>query len=286
VCLGALGVATIYYPATFQVVDVERGRTLFQQNCASCHSFEPRPGSSAGPSLISIGAVAAKRISGMSAEEYLLESIVDPARYQAAPEGTMPQRIAQQFSKADLGDLIAFLMQHGGAVDYRSVLGVVEQTPLQQATAVETLNLASIENGKEYFHGRGQCGACHNFDESPGNSIGAPSLLLVGLNSREYLERAVCQPDAQILEGYRQYSVNCGGVPVTGRRLPSKSGSVRLLVAEPTGGWNVREFATSELEPFDDGSVVQALATSPMPKLDAWRADELSALIDFLLTLR
>jgi mono/diheme cytochrome c family protein len=285
-CICALGVASVYYPFTFRVVDVERGSALFQRNCASCHSLVEFPGIGAGPALNSIGSSAAERVPGMSAEEYLFESIVDPARFQASPDGTMPQGIAQQFSDGELADLIAYLMQQGGTVDYRAVIQAVERIPVSQTQKMESLMLGSIERGREFFNGKGQCVSCHTLDGSPTDNLGAPSLLSIGLNSREYLERAVCQPSAQILEQYRQWSVNRGGVLVTGRRLPSDADTVLLLVAEPNSGWRIQQFSTDELEEFENGELVQPVTTSVMPTFETWREEELNTLIDYLCTLR
>jgi mono/diheme cytochrome c family protein len=284
-CSCALAAATLYYPVTLRTIDTSSGRKLFGKHCASCHSLDKGSAVGTGPSLGAIAATARTRVPGVGAEEYLVDSVVDPARFRATVDGTMPQNIAQQFSNEDLANVIAFLMQQGGAVDYHKLLRALDQSRPMKAAAPENLELASIERGRELFHGNGSCAVCHVLDDSPGHNLGAPSLLASGLHSRDHIETAVRRPDAAIDDNYRQWQINAGGVVVTGRRLPSKAGKVKLLVAE-AGGWRIREYNTAELEPFDDGQVVQALTTSTMPTADVWEPGALSAVIDYIRTFR
>lgn len=97
--------------------DAARGKLLFngkvngQYPCVACHSLEP--GSAlVGPSLATIGATAATRRDGYTAELYIHESIVLPNAYvvEGFNQGIMPQVFAAQMTKQDLADLIAFLM--------------------------------------------------------------------------------------------------------------------------------------------------------------------------------
>ncbi len=94
----------------------ERGRQLFQSSsvaglpgCAACHSLEPGT-VLVGPSLAGIGTRAAQRVPGMSAEEYLRQSILEPDAYvvEGFPKGAMPAY--RNISEQDLQDLIAFLL--------------------------------------------------------------------------------------------------------------------------------------------------------------------------------
>ncbi len=77
--------------------------------CTSCHT----PGSSAfslGPKLVGIGQHAGERIPGMSANEYLLQSIIDPAAYVVSGyRDIMYPQFGEKLSQQDLADLIAYL---------------------------------------------------------------------------------------------------------------------------------------------------------------------------------
>ena len=106
-------------PAQEEVVvtgDPERGKELFnapavagQAGCTSCHSLEPDV-TLVGPSLAGVATRAAQRVPGMSAAEYLKQSLLNPNAYvvEGFPQGVMPTY--KGLSEQDLQDLIAFLL--------------------------------------------------------------------------------------------------------------------------------------------------------------------------------
>lgn len=96
--------------------DPARGKELFnapalagQAGCASCHSLEPDV-TLVGPSMAGIATRAAQRVSGMSAEEYLKQSLLEPDAYvvEGFPQGVMPAYTG--LSEQELQDLIAFML--------------------------------------------------------------------------------------------------------------------------------------------------------------------------------
>ena len=63
---------------------VHLGKQLIQQEpCGTCHTIAGVPGMNGtiGPELTHVGTVAASRKPGMSAEDYLNESIVNPTAF-------------------------------------------------------------------------------------------------------------------------------------------------------------------------------------------------------------
>lgn len=62
-----------------------------QAGCSTCHSLEPGD-VIVGPSLASIGADAASRVDGLTAADYIEQSIRDPQAYvvEGFAAGTMP----------------------------------------------------------------------------------------------------------------------------------------------------------------------------------------------------
>ncbi len=88
--------------------DAANGEALFASlGCVGCHSLDGTAG--AGPSLAGIAGEAGEEVEGMSAVEYLHQSIVEPGAHVAEgyadimpPFGTL--------SDSDLNDLIAYLM--------------------------------------------------------------------------------------------------------------------------------------------------------------------------------
>ena len=105
-----VGVACAPEPAATDPIG--RGRQLYRAlGCATCHEasvsnlFRP-----VGPPLNDIGRVAEKRIPGMSAEDYLRQSITDPGAYVVPgyPD-SMPRGLARDLSPEDLAALVAYL---------------------------------------------------------------------------------------------------------------------------------------------------------------------------------
>lgn len=92
---------------------VARGRQIFQRlDCGQCHTIDGS-GGRIGPDLTHIGAVAATRRPGYTAEQYIRESIVDPGAYIVPGyNDVMPRGLARNLSPSDLDALIAYLASH------------------------------------------------------------------------------------------------------------------------------------------------------------------------------
>jgi len=78
---------------------------------ATCHSLEPGV-TMVGPSLAGIGSAAGSRVSGVSAEDYLLKSIMDPNAdiAEGFAAGIMPAALAGKLTEQQTNDLVAFLL--------------------------------------------------------------------------------------------------------------------------------------------------------------------------------
>ncbi len=95
---------------------VAMGKELFNQNplgsnagCVTCHSVEEGV-QLVGPSLAGIATRGAERVSGMSAEDYIRQSITDPTAYtvEGFPEGLMPAY--SDLTPEQIDALVAYLM--------------------------------------------------------------------------------------------------------------------------------------------------------------------------------
>ncbi len=98
--------------------DPAAGRKLYYETslgtnagCRICHSLEEGV-TLVGPSFAGIATRAAERVPGMSAEEYLRQSILDPEAYvvEGFPTGQMLPNLGDILSAQQIDDLIAFLM--------------------------------------------------------------------------------------------------------------------------------------------------------------------------------
>jgi hypothetical protein len=96
----------------------ERGEELFTTpairggaGCRVCHSL--RVGDDGvGPSLAGVASRAPGRVPGLSAEEYLQQSILDPGAYlvDGYRSGQMRAEVGERLTDAELADLIAYLL--------------------------------------------------------------------------------------------------------------------------------------------------------------------------------
>ena len=88
-----------------------RGQALFKTHCAVCHASSGERVVT-GPALSDIATRAETRITGLSAEDYIAESILFPDNYvvEGFAPGTMQQDFLLSLSTDDLDDLVAYLM--------------------------------------------------------------------------------------------------------------------------------------------------------------------------------
>ncbi len=96
----------------------DAGKKIFEQTvvgsnpgCVTCHSLDAGT-VLVGPSLAGIATTAASRVDGMSAEDYIRQSILDPDSYvvEGFPAGTMVKGWDKALTAQQLNDLIAYLM--------------------------------------------------------------------------------------------------------------------------------------------------------------------------------
>ena len=98
---------------------VARGETLYKKTtigaasapgCITCHSLDEGV-TLVGPSHAGIGAAAASRVAGLSAEEFLEQSIVEPDAEvtENFSPGVMYQNYASDLTEQEIADLVAFL---------------------------------------------------------------------------------------------------------------------------------------------------------------------------------
>lgn len=100
--------------------NVDAGRAIFTGErkiegfvpCAYCHYIEPGRHWLVGPNLHGIAKRAATRVPGMSAVEYLYESVRSPDAHvvKGLPPGTMFHRYDDRLMEEDVEDIVAYLM--------------------------------------------------------------------------------------------------------------------------------------------------------------------------------
>ncbi len=100
----------------------ERGKQLYEsktlgsksaEGCVSCHAYDETKGDdSKAPFTKGTATRAATRVPGLSAEEYIRESINTPDAYvvENYKAGDMYQDWAKDLSKQEIDDLVAYLL--------------------------------------------------------------------------------------------------------------------------------------------------------------------------------
>ncbi len=110
--LGVLPTPAPIGPVVDESTPEGRGLALFTQaGCVACHTIQGVSTASVGPALDGLASRAGSTVSGLSAEEYIHESIVDPNAYVVtgySPD-VMPQNFSEILSEEQISDLIAFL---------------------------------------------------------------------------------------------------------------------------------------------------------------------------------
>ncbi len=98
--------------------NVDEGKALYesvligaQPGCITCHSLRPDE-VLVGPSMAGIANRAGSRVSGVSAEDYLRQSITHPDEYvvEGFQPGVMVQVWEEELTPEQIDNLVAFLM--------------------------------------------------------------------------------------------------------------------------------------------------------------------------------
>ena len=100
--------------------DAGRGEALYKQTiigpnaapgCITCHSLEPGK-VLIGPSHAGLATAAETAVPGMSAQEYLKESIINPDAHlvDGFSVGVMYQNYAKDLPEREINDLVVFLL--------------------------------------------------------------------------------------------------------------------------------------------------------------------------------
>lgn len=100
--------------------NVANGQKLFAQavigpnsapGCITCHSLDAGVAMT-GPSQYDVALRAAGRVPGLSAEEYIRQSIVEPNAYlvEGYDAGVMYQTYGAELSEQEINDLVAYML--------------------------------------------------------------------------------------------------------------------------------------------------------------------------------
>jgi mono/diheme cytochrome c family protein len=183
--------------------------------CSACHGTGAR-----APNLVTdergtgpIGARCGERVAGMSCQEYLYESLVDPNAYVVSGYDPIMPDASRTLSGTQVWALVAYLQSLGGEITVTAdVIAAAEPAGADPAVAaavppgtaaagaapggVVAASLDPLELLRAH-----QCVLCHRLDDE-GGAIGPP---LDGIGARldaAALRAAILDPAANIAAGY------------------------------------------------------------------------------------
>lgn len=102
-------------PANGEALFVAGNASMGAPPCSTCHLANAET-TLVGPGLLNVADRAAERKPGMSAVEYLHESIVEPSAYvvEGFVPGMMPDVYDVAFTEEEINDIVAYLMSLEG----------------------------------------------------------------------------------------------------------------------------------------------------------------------------
>lgn len=181
---------------------VAAGEELFTQTCAGCHGAQD----GAGPALTGMADRAATRVEGMSAEDYLHESIVDPSAHVVEGfQDIMPKNYDEQFDDQQIDSLVAYIISagsEGGAADDAEATEEAAEDAEGEADGAAAAGDAAA--GGELF--AQNCAGCHGDADGAGPArvgMGERAATRVeGMSAEDYLHESIVDPSAHVVEGF------------------------------------------------------------------------------------
>jgi cytochrome c2 len=180
---------------------VKAGEEIYQTKgtCEICHRIGQK--GTRAPDLAGVGGRAAKVKSGMSATQYLLESLINPGAFIV--EGYPPIMPAVDkppiaLNRSEVWALTAFLQSLGGTVDV--ALNDIPATvggggaAGGGAAAAEVKLPGDAKAGKAVFMGKGTCLACHKAGDIPGTPVGPDLSQIAKIQTPDYIMRKILDP--------------------------------------------------------------------------------------------
>jgi putative heme-binding domain-containing protein len=272
----------------FGAVDWDDGPYIFLEHCASCHSVDASGDRRYGPNLANLGLEAGARVSGLSAEEYVLQSMSDPAAFLTPGwHDPMPQTAAARLSPSAAVNVAAYLLSLGSTPDFRRLLRLRDSLALPAPASGHAPDLATIEAGRKLFFTKGDCLKCHALRELPGAGFQAPELRGVGRFGEEFLRESIEHPSRQIRTGYENWNIRLeNGDTVLGRLLEKTDSHYRLLTFDFAGNLEVVEIQISTIARDAQGEPdARVSKVSAMPDEIDLSEPEIAAIVSYLSTL-
>ncbi len=244
---------------------VEAGEAIFngKGKCHTCHTLDTSAPKSRCPDMTDIGTRSATRKPGITAKEYIIESVYEPHKFLVPGYGNIMPPVWKppiSLSELEIETVIAFLQNQGGEVDLTpfeppvdigSAVAVVEELP--------PLLAGDVERGKNVFVNTAKCIACHEVArlEKPAGQtldegvevVAAPDLTEIAALNMRYIEESILKPNAQIVSGYGSVTVKTGGASIQGTLVSQDNEKITVRVKDAAGNETEQTILLNELDP-------------------------------------
>ena len=178
---------------------IKAGEEIYKTKgtCEICHRIGQK--GTRAPDLAGVGARAAKAKAGMSAKQYLIESLINPNAIIV--EGYPPIMPAVDkppigLNRSELWALTAFLESQGGtvAVTLNDIPATVGAGGSGGGAPAEVKIPGDATAGKAVYTGKGGCLACHKAKDIPGTPVGPDLSQLAKIQTPDYIMRKILDP--------------------------------------------------------------------------------------------
>src|SRR5467141_196029 len=181
---------------------VKAGEEIFKTKgtCEICHRIGQK--GTRAPDLAGVGARAGKVKPGMSAKQYIVESLLQPGAYlvEGYPN-IMPQvdKPPIALNRSEVWAVTAFLESLGGTVDVK--LDDIPKTAGAAAggggSAASELTLpGDPKAGQALFTGKAICFTCHTVDKIAAGKIGPDLTQIAKIQTPQYIMGKILNPAA------------------------------------------------------------------------------------------
>ena len=284
--LTTMGLAT--YRHSTHGIDVTAGGVTFRDHCGACHVVEKGVTTHHGPNLYNFGQRAATRRPGITAAEYVLESILDPDVF-VHPDNHrgMPKSLANVMSPAEIRNVIAYVAGRGATPDYVEI-GSLEIPDLSDRIQQRVISRKDMALATDVLRREGKCLECHTLFRNAEYTVLAPAIFGVGLADPALIREAIVDPSRTVSPYHRWVSVSTvDGRVVTGQLIAQDEERLVMLHRATDGDLKQIDISTADIEQEDNQLLIVPSQRSPMP--DGFRQllseQELDALVRMIRQL-
>jgi len=165
--------------------------------CEVCHRIGEK--GTRAPDLAGIGARAGRLKPGMSAKQYIIQSLLQPVAFVV--EGYPPIMPAVDkppiaLNRSEVWALTAFLQSLGGTVDValNDIPATVGAGGAAAGAPAQITLPGDPKAGKAVFMGKGGCLACHKAGDIPGAPVGPDLSQIARIQTPDYIMKKILDP--------------------------------------------------------------------------------------------